>query len=43
MDLISSSQNDRFKLVRLLQSQAKARRKNQQIVLEGLRLIRDAL
>ncbi|HEX3053023.1 MAG TPA: RNA methyltransferase [Aggregatilineaceae bacterium] len=43
MDLISSPQNDRFKLVRLLQSQAKARRKNQQIVLEGMRLMRDAL
>ncbi len=41
--LISSSQNDRVKLVRGLQSQAKQRRQARQFVLEGVRLVRDAL
>lgn len=41
--LISSPQNDRVKLVRMLQQQGKARRKNQRLVLEGVRLMKDAL
>jgi TrmH family RNA methyltransferase len=40
---ITSAQNDRIKLVRALQTQAKARRRHNQIVLEGMRLINDAL
>lgn len=43
MSLISSPQNERVKLVRGLQSQAKLRRQSRQFVLEGVRLIRDAL
>ena len=43
MDLITSSRNDRVKLVRQLQGRARARRKYGQIVLEGVRLIADAL
>jgi RNA methyltransferase, TrmH family len=41
-NMITSPQNDRIKLIRALQSQAKARRKAGQIVLEGVRLIADA-
>jgi len=41
--LISSSQNDRVKLVRMLQQQGKARRRHQRLVLEGVRLMADAL
>jgi TrmH family RNA methyltransferase len=43
MSVISSPQNDRVKLVRQLQQQAKARRQHRQLVLEGVRLVRDAL
>ncbi len=39
---ISSPQNDRVKLVRLLQRQAKARRQQRRLVLEGVRLVADA-
>lgn len=41
--LISSPHNDRVKLVRTLQQQGKARRKHRRLVLEGVRLITDAL
>jgi RNA methyltransferase, TrmH family len=41
--MISSIQNDKVKLVRALQSAAKTRRKEGQIVLEGVRLIEDAI
>lgn len=41
--LISSPQNERVKLVRMLQQQGKARRKQQRLVLEGARLMADAL
>lgn len=41
--VISSSQNERVKLVRALQTQAKARRKENCIVLEGVRLVADAI
>jgi RNA methyltransferase, TrmH family len=40
--MISSAQNDRVKLAHALQNQAKARRKEGKIALEGVRLIRDA-
>jgi TrmH family RNA methyltransferase len=43
MSLISSSHNERVKLVRLLQRQAKTRRKQQRLVLEGVRLMGDVL
>lgn len=43
MSSISSPHNDRIKLVRLLQRQAKARRSHQRLVLEGVRLVEDAL
>jgi len=43
MSSISSPHNDRIKLVRLLQRQAKARRSQQRLVLEGVRLVGDAL
>ena len=43
MSLISSPSNERVKRVRLLQHQARARRKERQLVLEGVRLIRDAV
>lgn len=43
MASITSQQNDRVKLVRALQSQPKARRTEEKIVLEGVRLIDDAL
>jgi TrmH family RNA methyltransferase len=41
--VITSLQNERIKLVRALQSQGKARRKAGQVVLEGVRLIADAM
>jgi len=41
--LITSSQNERIKQVRMLQQQGKARRKQQRLVLEGARLMADAL
>jgi TrmH family RNA methyltransferase len=43
MATITSQQNDRVKLVRALQSQPKTRRTEEKIVLEGARLINDAL
>ncbi len=43
MDPITSPHNDRVKLVRLLQTQAKARRSQRRLVLEGVRLVRDAV
>ncbi len=43
MSVISSPQNGRVKLVRKLQSQAKARRKHQRLVVEGVRLLEDVL
>jgi RNA methyltransferase, TrmH family len=42
-DIISSLQNPRVKLATLLQTNARARRNERKIVLEGTRLIRDAL
>jgi RNA methyltransferase, TrmH family len=41
--MITSSQNEKVKLARALQDRAKTRRKEGKIVLEGLRLVRDAL
>lgn len=41
--LITSPQNDRVKLAHTLQTQAKSRRKEQKIALEGLRLVTDAI
>ncbi len=41
--MITSLGNERVKLARALQSQAKTRRKEQKIALEGVRLIRDAV
>jgi TrmH family RNA methyltransferase len=43
MAFITSPRNERVKLVRLLQAQAKARRKHRRLVLEGVRLVQDAL
>jgi TrmH family RNA methyltransferase len=43
MTTISSPHNDRVKLVRLLQRQAKTRRQQRRLVLEGLRLVADAV
>lgn len=43
MSSISSPHNERVKLVRQLQQQAKARRQHRRLVLEGVRLVRDAL
>ena len=43
MNVISSLRNDRVKLVKQLQGRARARRKYEQLVLEGVRLIGDAL
>ena len=43
MPVITSPHNERIKLIRALNSQAKARRKAGQIVLEGVRLVGDAL
>lgn len=41
--MITSPQNEKVKLVRALQDRAKTRRKEGKIVLEGLRLVRDAV
>jgi TrmH family RNA methyltransferase len=41
--MITSSQNEKVKLARALQSSARQRRKENKIVLEGTRLIQDAL
>ncbi|MBI5666451.1 MAG: RNA methyltransferase [Chloroflexi bacterium] len=41
--MITSLQNERVKLARALQTQAKARRSEGKIALEGVRLVRDAL
>ncbi len=41
--MITSTQNDRVKEVQALQTQAKRRRKAGRMVLEGVRLVRDAL
>jgi TrmH family RNA methyltransferase len=41
--MISSPQNERVKLVRLLQRQSKTRRQEQRLVLEGARLVGDAI
>lgn len=41
--MITSLQNEKVKLARALQSQAKTRRKEKQIALEGSRLIKDAV
>ena len=41
--MINSPQNDKVKLAHALQTQAKARRKERKIVLEGTRLVRDAI
>ena len=43
MTSITSASNDRVRLVRALQTQAKTRRREAKIVLEGVRLITDAL
>ncbi len=43
MTTITSQQNERVKLVRALQTQPKTRRTEEKIVLEGVRLINDAL
>ena len=43
MELITSLQNDRVKLAHSLQQRARARRKERKIVLEGTRLILDAI
>jgi TrmH family RNA methyltransferase len=43
MTLISSPQNERVKLARLLQRQSKLRRAQRRLVLEGARLVADAL
>jgi len=43
MDLITSLQNDKVKLARTLQQKARSRRKERKIVLEGTRLVTDAL
>jgi TrmH family RNA methyltransferase len=41
--MITSLQNDRVKLVRALQTSGKSRRKENRVVLEGVRLVGDAL
>jgi RNA methyltransferase, TrmH family len=41
--MITSPHNERVKLVRLLQSRSKARRQHNRLVLEGARLVADAL
>jgi RNA methyltransferase, TrmH family len=41
--VITSLQNERVKLIRALQTSGKSRRKENRLVLEGVRLIRDAL
>ncbi len=43
MVVISSPHNERVKLVKMLQTQGKARRKHRRLVLEGVRLMQDAL
>ncbi|HRL14171.1 MAG TPA: RNA methyltransferase [Aggregatilineales bacterium] len=43
MDIITSLKNDKVKLTNGLQTRARTRRKERKIVLEGTRLIRDAL
>jgi TrmH family RNA methyltransferase len=43
LGMITSPQNEKVKLARALQSSARQRRKENKIVLEGARLIRDAL
>lgn len=43
MNVISSTRNERVKVIRQLQEKARARRKTGQLVLEGVRLIGDAL
>jgi TrmH family RNA methyltransferase len=43
VSVITSPHNERIKLVRALQSQARARRKAGRVALEGVRLVRDAL
>ena len=43
MPIITSPHNDRVKLVRALQTSGRARRKEHKLVLEGVRLIGDAL
>jgi len=43
MEIITSLQNQRVKLANTLQTRARARRKERKIVLEGVRLISDAL
>jgi TrmH family RNA methyltransferase len=43
MTTITSQQNERVKLVRALQTQPKTRRTEEKVVLEGVRLINDAL
>ncbi len=43
MTLITSPANERLKQVRLLQHQARARRKQRRLVLEGVRLMADAV
>jgi TrmH family RNA methyltransferase len=43
MSIITSLQNDRVKRVHALQTRSKARRKEGQIVLEGARLVHDAI
>ncbi|GAB4421605.1 MAG: RNA methyltransferase [Anaerolineae bacterium] len=43
MTLITSPANERLKQVRLLQRQARARRKQRRLVLEGVRLMTDAV
>jgi TrmH family RNA methyltransferase len=43
METITSLQNEKVKLTHALQTRARARRKERKIVLEGVRLIRDAM
>ncbi len=42
MSIINSPQNERVKLVRMLQRQSKTRRQTRRLVLEGVRLVGDA-
>ena len=42
MSMINSPQNERIKLVRMLQRQPKTRRETRRLVLEGVRLVADA-
>ena len=43
MTLITSPANERLKQVRLLQRQSRTRRKQRRLVLEGVRLMADAV